>query len=111
MHFLYLLVKLMKLKNYDEKGYIRHLRKALAIYPCMKLGIEILLEELKNKTSNVNNEFEKYKKQIKNAIKDFIERNELDNAEALISEYESIVNNDIELILFKSQISIKRLKI
>lgn len=77
----------------------------------MKLGIEILLEELKNKTSNVNNEFEKYKKQIKNAIKDFIERNELDNAEALISEYESIVNNDIELILFKSQISIKRLKI
>ncbi|NSA03213.1 putative membrane protein [Clostridium beijerinckii] len=65
------------------------------------------MEELKNKTSNVNNEFEKYKKQIKNAIKDFIERNELDNAEALISEYESIVNNDIELILFKSQISIK----
>ncbi|NRW77191.1 glycosyltransferase involved in cell wall biosynthesis [Clostridium beijerinckii] len=109
--FFIFISKANEIKNYDEKGYIRHLRKALAIYPCMKLGIEILLEELKNKTSNVNNEFEKYKKQIKNAIKDFIERNELDNAEALISEYESIVNNDIELILFKSQISIKRLKI
>ncbi|MBE6086955.1 MAG: glycosyltransferase [Clostridium beijerinckii] len=109
--FFIFISKANEIKNYDEKGYIRHLRKALAIYPCMKLGIEILLEELKNKTSNVNNEFEKYKRQIKNAIKDFIERNELDNAEALISEYESIVNNDIELILFKSQISIKRLKV
>lgn len=109
--FFIFISKANEIKNYDEKGYIRHLRKALAIYPCMKLGIEILLEELKNKTSNVNNEFEKYKRQIKNAIKDFIKRNELDNAEALISEYESIVNNDIELILFKSQISIKRLKV
>lgn len=108
--FFIFMYKANEAKNYDEKEYIRYLRKALAVYPFVKKGIEMLLEDLKEEESNINNEFEKYKIQIKNTIKGFIESGELEEAESLITEYESIVKNDIEIILFKSQISINRLQ-
>jgi len=97
-------------KNNDKKVYIGYLRKALEVYPYMKNVVEFILDEEKRSMGYENSEFEQYKIQIKSLIKSYIENENFKDAEVLIREYESIVNNDVEIILFKSQISIKRLK-
>lgn len=107
--FFIFMCKANEIKNQDEKEYIRYLRKALAAYPYMKKGIEMLLENFKKEASNINDEFEQYKVQVKNTIKTLIENNKLDEANGIISEYEQIVKDDIEIILFKSQLALKGL--
>lgn len=108
--FFIFMYKANEAKSYNKKEYIRYLRKALTVYPFMKNGIELLLKDLQKEESNTNNEFEKYKIQIKSTIKNFIKMEKLKDAEELITEYENIVKNDMEIVLFKSQISIKRLE-
>lgn len=102
--------KANKLKTYNEKEYIKYLRKALELYPFMKKGIGMLLDDFKNKFNAKNNEFENYKKKVKITIKAFIDNNKLDEANKIIAEYEQIVKDDLEVVLFKSKISLKKLK-
>lgn len=110
--FLLYMIKAFEQKENSNDEFSRYLIKALEIYPVMKRGVEFLLDELKNEleTHNINNELENYKLQVKQTIKNLIETGDLANAEILINEYESIVKNDMEIVLFKSQISIRRLK-
>jgi hypothetical protein len=101
--------KANQLKTYNEKEYIKYLRKALELYPFMKKGIGMLLDDFKNKFNAKNNEFENYKKKVKITIKAFIDNNKLDEANKIIAEYEQIVKDDLEVVLFKSKISLKKL--
>ncbi|RMD04334.1 glycosyltransferase [Clostridium autoethanogenum] len=102
--------KANEVKDYDEKEYIRYLRKALAVYPFMKKGIEMLLNELKNEMNATSDEFEDDKVKVKNTIKALIENNKLNEANKVIQEYENIVKDDMEIVFLKSQISLKKLK-
>ena len=101
--------KANKIREYDKREYIRYLRKALSVYPCMKNGIEMLLEDLEGKENKTNEEFEYYKLKIKSTIKDLIYSRKLEDAEMLIRKYEEIVKNDLEIVLYKSQLSIARI--
>ncbi|MFG6495432.1 glycosyltransferase [Fictibacillus sp. UD] len=58
------------------------------------------------KKVNPNEEFETYKKQIKQTITSFIDNNQINEANKLILEYENIVINDIEVYSFKAIIYI-----
>lgn len=106
--FIYL-AKAEKLKDNNQIEYTRYLSKALKIFPEMKLGIELLLSELKEKQGIVDNEMEKLKLELKYNIKNLIKTGNIDFAENLIKEYESIVSNDVEIVLFKSQIAVEKL--
>lgn len=108
--FLLYMFKAILVKDSDKKSYIGYLRKALELYPYMRRGIEYLLNEFNDETDVVNNELEQYKTQVKSTIKSLIENNRLKDAEAIISEYEKIINNDMEIVLYKSQISIAKLR-
>lgn len=108
--FIYL-SKAEELKDSNEIEYTRYLSKALNIFPEMKLGIEILLSELQEKQGIVDDEMEKLKLELKYNIKNLIETGNINLAENLIKEYESIVNNDVEIVLFKSQIAVEKLKL
>lgn len=105
--FLLYMSKAILVKDSDKKSYIGYLRKALKVYPYMRRGIEYLLNEFSDENNVVNNELEQYKVQVKNTIKSLIEDSKLEDAKAIVSKYEQIVENDIEIILFKSQISLK----
>lgn len=94
----------------NELEYIKCLRKALEVVPMMKKGVELLISEMKEKPVIENPEMETLKIQLKENIRNFIENGNIDTAEALIKEYESIISNDVEIVLFKSQISIIKLK-
>lgn len=98
------------LRNTDLKQYVNYLKKALEIYPCMKTGIKLLIEESRKKLGNTSDEFESYKIQIKNRINVLIDNNKLEDAEKLIKEYEDIVKGDMEIVLLKSRISVKKIK-
>ncbi|MFC0905618.1 glycosyltransferase [Clostridium sp. MT-14] len=98
-----------EVKDYDEKEYIIYLRKALAAYPFMKKGIEMLLGDFEKKFNKKNDELESYKLKVKNTIKALIDNDKLNEADRIIDEYEQIVKDDLEIVLFKSKISLRRL--
>lgn len=108
--FFVYMIKADLVKDSDKKAYISYLRKALAVYPYMRRGIEVLLNKFNNDINLVDNELENYKIQVKNTIRVLIENNNIEDAKAIIAEYEEIIHDDIEIVLFKSQISIKKLE-
>ncbi|MFZ7101348.1 MAG: glycosyltransferase [Peptococcaceae bacterium] len=106
--FLYL-ARAGEVKDNDPKLYIRYLRKALDTYP-MKKGIEELLAGIKSKVRTENNEMDQLQKQFKNNIKVLIENGDFSEAEILIGQYEQIIAEDVEILLFKSQISLLKVE-
>ncbi|TWH45233.1 glycosyltransferase [Sporomusa sp. KB1] len=88
----------------SQAKYLQFLRQALEAFPGMKRGIEILLKEVQESKQTEQNEFEQYKQQVKGTIKQLITNNQLDQAKKIIQEYRTIVPNDIEVLLFESQI-------
>lgn len=108
--FFMFLRKARQFKSKDEKVYIQYIRKALKIYPCMKDGINLILDKVKSKNDTENNEFERYKKQVKTTIKSLIENDRLEDAGKIIREYEDIVKDDLEIVYLKSELSLKKLK-
>jgi len=96
-------------KSNDTKLYIQYLRKSLEVYSYMKDVVEFLLDEEEKSMGNENNEFEQYKIKIKSTMKSLIENGDFKDVEVLIKEYESIVNNDVEIVLFKSQMALKNM--
>lgn len=104
--FLLILYSAEKNRN-DRLQYVRNLRKALAICNYMKNGIELLLGEFNNRINNENHEFGILKNKLKINISNMIQDHKLEEARLLIKEYENIVKDDIEIVLFKSQIALK----
>lgn len=109
--FLYML-KAEECKNSNPKLYLSYLENALTEMPAAKRGIEALMHEFEENLNmqGKNREFESYKATVKNTIKALIENNKLDEASEIIGEYEQIVKDDIEIVFFKSQLSLKKLK-
>ncbi|WP_147565980.1 glycosyltransferase [Clostridium tyrobutyricum] len=108
--FFMFLRKAKQIKDNDKNTYVQYVRRALEIYPCMKDGIKLILDEIKAEDDVSNNEFEQYKIRVKDTIKSLIENDRLEDAGEIIKEYEDIVKDDVEIMLFKSQISLKKLK-
>lgn len=102
--------KANEVKKADLNKYISYLKKSLEIYPCMKTGIKFLIEKTKMELKKPDDEFETYKIQIKDTIKTLIENGKLENAKDILNEYETIVPDDMESVLFRSQISLKEIK-
>ncbi|SHJ49551.1 Glycosyl transferase family 2 [Hathewaya proteolytica DSM 3090] len=98
------------IKEQNQSEYIHYLRRAVAAYPYMKDGIELMLEEFNEEENSTLSEFEQYKIQIKDTIREFILKEDLDNANVLIDEYEKIVKDDVEILLLKSEIALAKLK-
>ena len=76
----------------------------------MKDGIKLLLEEVKKVSDIQNNEMKEYKAQVKNTIMNLINDNKLDDAIAILTEYQQIVSDDPEALLLKSRILVNLLK-
>ena len=102
--------KAQEYEETDKKAYFKYLKTALDVYPLMKNLVEYLLDKEKNKVSDAESEFESYKAQVKNTIKSLIANEKFEDAKSIINEYESVVPDDVETVLFKSQISLKKLK-
>jgi predicted methyltransferase len=80
----------------------------------MKKGIEMLLEELKNEErqskqadEQAKDEFEEYKKLVKNNVMALIEDNKFAEAKHLIDEYLKIVPVDLEMLALKSEVQLR----
>lgn len=107
--FLLYMNKAMEIKEKDQTGYIKYLRKALNIFE-LKRGIELLLQEIEDTNNEPDHEMETLMKQFKDNIKMMIENKMINQAEELIKEYEQIVPDDVEILLFKSQISLNNIE-
>jgi len=85
--------------------YVNCLRKALQAFPAMKRGIEMLLQKIQDRENyEQNNEFEMYKQEIKNTIKQIIDNGNMAEAKTVLDEYKSIVSDDLESVLLESKI-------
>jgi Glycosyltransferases involved in cell wall biogenesis len=91
-------------KETDKGEYARYLRMAVTAFPEMKRGVEILLQELQSENALQQNEFDVYKIQVKDTIRQLIDSGNLDEAKAILGEYKSVVPNDMEAILLESKI-------
>ena len=99
-------------KERNKLDYVKYLRKALKVYPKMKKGIEILLEELKGEkpkkySNNKNSEFEELKQTVKKNINILLKAKKVGEAKTLIDEYLRIVPNDLEMLTLKSELQIQ----
>lgn len=98
---------------------------AIHIIPISDLNVsnvvDLVDENIKSYLANINNErvmnknmrnfdekneFENYKKQIKKTIENYINNKQLYKAKELITQYEEIVKNDVEIYSFKGIIAI-----
>lgn len=108
--FLLYLYKGRLKKSSDPAEYVRYLKKAIKVFP-FKRAIEVLKEEIEKQLKPpVNDEMENLKKQLKENIKVLISSKMLDQAEAVIDQYDNIIRNDEEILLFKSHIKLIKLE-
>lgn len=91
----------------NRREYIRYMKLALQVSPLMKRGIQLLLDELENRKPTYSNEFVAYQQQVKQTIKTLISQNQIGAASKIISEYKTIVDQDLEILLFESEILLK----
>lgn len=91
-------------KDSNESEYVKYLGKALKSFPEMKKGIEILLNELKEKQDFMNDELEKLKIQLKEKISIFIKQGDLQKAKVLIDEYKNMIVDDIDIYSMEATI-------
>lgn len=105
--FLIYLNKAHEFNSKDLKIYISYLRKALAAFPTMKSGIELLIKQTEGLMKEDKNEkFEEYKMQFKQNINNLISDGLLEESRKLIEKYEKIVSKDIEIYSMKALIAI-----
>ncbi|WP_034746330.1 tetratricopeptide repeat-containing glycosyltransferase family 2 protein [Halalkalibacter wakoensis] len=97
--------KALKIKEKDQQEYVKYLRKALKELP-LKKGIELLVDQVKNQQQQAQDEMNLLKTQFKNNIRVLIENKKIKEAKALIQQYEQMVQGDVEILLFKSEILI-----
>ncbi len=92
-------------RTVSEADYVRYLRKALRAYPATSKGIEMLLADLRQRQRE-QEEFEKHRVEVQKAISNFIGQGQLQEAMQVISEYEQIVSQDIQVQSMKAVILI-----
>lgn len=102
MFLIYLIRAEEKIDN-DKVSYIKYLRKALKIYPLMKVGIEYLLEDIKNEEIVMNIETEKLKKHIDNLLS----QNLLNEALTVVNEALTIIPNNLDFYSIKAIILLR----
>lgn len=107
--FLLYMYKGLQKKEKESSEYIRYLRWALEGFPSMKKIVELLLAEFNDmKTVSYDNgDMEIYQNQVKQTIKDLIANDRLIEAKQIIEEYKKVITNDLEIILFESEILLK----
>ena len=89
--------------------YVQYLRKALKMYPAMKKGIELLIDDIdkkvpKEKSGEKN--LEEYKRIFKENIKKHVESGELTQSLQLINEYKNLVGEDVDICSIEAVIAI-----
>lgn len=94
--FLIYMVHAEQNKTKNPLKYVQYLRKALKVYPNMKKGIELLLDELKKEEEPEEKNLEEYKKIFKEKIKKHVESGALDLSLQLINEYKKLVGEDAD---------------
>lgn len=87
-----------------QREYVRNLRLALQAFPGMKRGIELLVKEIQNESSEKKQEFEGYKRQVKGTVKELIAAGQMSKAKGILDEYKSLVPDDLEAVLLESRI-------
>jgi tetratricopeptide (TPR) repeat protein len=95
-----------KNKVNDALKYIQYLKKSLSLYPPMKKGIQILLDEFNHNKQGYNSEFNQYKDQMKKTLETFIHKGRIEEAKAVITQYEEIMPGDIDLYAMKAVIAL-----
>ena len=88
--------------------YVQYLRKALKMYPAMKKGIELLIDDIdkkvpKEKSGEKN--LEEYKRIFKENIKKHVESGELTQSLQLINEYKNLVGEDVDICSIEAVIA------
>lgn len=102
--FLIYMIQAEENKKINSLKYVQYLRKALKVYPAMKKGIELLLDELKKVESEEKN-LEEYKRIFKENIRKQVESGELDLSLKLINEYKSFVGEDVDMCSIEAVIA------
>lgn len=100
----------------DKKAAIKYMIEAVNTYEAFSKYIDIYKDEIFNLNEQKveqekNKEFENYKIKIKENIKNLINQGSLEEAKKIISEYEGIVNRDLEIYSMKAIIFIMENKI
>lgn len=99
-----------KVKNFDKLQYIRYLRKALNVFPAMKKGIEILLNEIDLEEKTLSPEMENLKQQFINNINILLDCGNYDDAQELIEQVEEIIGKDIDIVMLKTKLKLAKTK-
>ncbi|HBJ2620838.1 TPA: glycosyltransferase [Clostridium botulinum] len=107
--FLIMYLVNFNLKNGNRKVAINYIIEAINTYEAMAKYIDYYKNTIlgiENKDARENEEFEKYKIKIKDNINKLINNGQLDDAKLLLTEYKSIIKNDIEIYSIESVIYI-----
>lgn len=92
----------------DKKSAIKYMIEAVNTYKIFVKYIDKYKTEIFEQDSRKENnqEFEGYKLKVKKTISSLISKGFINEANEVISQYESIVKDDIEILLYKSQIAL-----
>lgn len=100
--FLYMCIAQEK-RRVEEAQYINYLRKALQVYPSISKGMKIIFEKMKQGES-APKELEQMKIHVKENILLLVNNNKVEDARALINEYETIVEGDMSIYPLKANV-------
>lgn len=90
----------------DGSMNVQYLRKALAIYPDMSKGVEIILQTMSVKEGD--SEMEQLTKQLLANVESLIAAGQYEEALNMINECETIIGGDVRLLAYKTAIIKKR---
>ncbi|SES71639.1 Glycosyltransferase involved in cell wall bisynthesis [Salinibacillus kushneri] len=91
----------------DDTSYIRYLRKALAVYPPVKQGVEYLLNQFLS-SNHQSEEINDRKAIIKGQIIDFLSKDYFDEALNIVNQALQTETNDEDLYSIKAVILMKK---
>ncbi|PNT99191.1 hypothetical protein CDQ85_03715 [Clostridium thermosuccinogenes] len=92
-------------KEKSPLKYVQYLRKALKVYPAMKKGIELLLDDIKKEEGSEEKNLNEYKRIFKENIKKQVESGEIALSLTLINEYKKLVGEDVDIYSIEAVIA------
>ncbi|NLK21400.1 MAG: glycosyltransferase [Epulopiscium sp.] len=102
--FLMYMDKAISMKFEDLSKSISYLKKALRVFPVMKKGIELYIDEYRN-LINQNLEFNSLKNNLQININQLLQEGKIDEVDSMIKEYEAIIKDDSFIYSTKSTIA------
>jgi len=90
----------------DGRKVVQYLKKALAVYPEMSKGIEIVLKALSNQETN--NEMEQLIEKLLEIVEGHIADRQFDEALKIVLECEDILGKNLRLLAKKAEIYLKK---